>query len=47
MTDDTPTWREKIVVRILLLVARMFASPELADEIRHLSNHVTTARDRT
>jgi hypothetical protein len=40
------SWREKLVVRILLLVARIVASgisefdQDLADEIRHIANHV-------
>lgn len=35
------TWREQIVVRILLLVARMFSDdPQLSDDIKALSNSV-------
>lgn len=35
------TWREKCVVRILLLVARIVADDEaLQTEIQHLSNHI-------
>lgn len=32
--------RDKLVVRILLLVARIVASDTLAVEIKHLSNHI-------
>lgn len=35
------TWREKLVVHILLLVARMVADDAaIADEIKKLSTHV-------
>ena len=35
------TWREKTLVHILLLVARIFADdPMIADEIKKLSTHV-------
>ena len=35
------TWREQLVIRILLLVARLVAEDSrVADEIRHLTNHV-------
>jgi hypothetical protein len=35
------TWREKVVVRILLLVARMLAADaELARDIHHLALHI-------
>lgn len=35
------TWREQLIARILLLVARMVADdPELADALKHLSNHI-------
>lgn len=44
------TWREKCVVRILLLVAAIIATGveklegerEVAEEIRHLANHIST-----
>ena len=37
------TWREKCVIRILLLVAKIVAADEdLATEIRHLANHIST-----
>ncbi len=36
------TWREQMVCRILLLVARMFADdPALAVEIKHIANTVS------
>jgi hypothetical protein len=34
-------WKQKTVVRILLLVARMLADEDWAEEIKHLSNHIT------
>jgi hypothetical protein len=35
------TWREKLVARILLLVARLVCDdPAIRDEIKHLSNHI-------
>lgn len=37
------TWREKCVIRILLLVAKIVAGNEqLATEIQHLANHIST-----
>ena len=36
------TWREHLVVRILLLVARIVAPDDLAVEIKHLANHIAT-----
>jgi hypothetical protein len=37
------TWRGLIVVRILLLVARLMAEDvRVHDEIKHLANHITT-----
>lgn len=34
-------WREQIMVKILLLVARIFADdPIIAQEIRNISNHI-------
>ena len=39
------TWREQLLVRILLLIARMVADdPVIADDLKHLSNHVTTTK---
>jgi hypothetical protein len=35
------TWKQKTVVRILLLVAQMLAEEPWAKEIEHLSNHIT------
>lgn len=45
------TWRERTVVRILLLVAALIANGvehlegdrPLAEEIRHLANHIASA----
>ena len=34
------TWREQLVVRILLLVARIVATDEWAVEVKHLANHI-------
>lgn len=31
---------DKLVIRILLLVARIVASDEVAVEIKHLANHI-------
>lgn len=43
--NETPTWREKLVCRILLLIARMLApNAPIAEDIKHLSNHITLAR---
>ena len=36
------TVRELIVIKILLLVARMIADDEWAVEIRHLANHISS-----
>lgn len=39
------TWREEMVARILLLVARMLCEDAaVAQEIKHLSNRVSTAQ---
>lgn len=35
------TFREHLVIRILLLVARIVADDELAVEIKHLANHIS------
>lgn len=43
------TWREKLVIKLLLLVARIVAAgisefdQSLADEIRHIANHVSVS----
>jgi hypothetical protein len=42
MADDESNWRKVLVVRILLLIARMFSEQEWKEEIKHLSNHITT-----
>jgi len=34
------TWKQKTVMRILLLVAQMLADEAWAEEIKHLSNHI-------
>lgn len=36
------TWKEKTIVRILLLVARMLAEDsELREELQNLANHIS------
>ena len=38
------TWRQQIVAYCVLLVARMFADdPQLAQDLKNLSNKITTA----
>jgi hypothetical protein len=38
------SWKQKTVIRILLLVAKMVNDDEwLKEDIKHLSNHITTA----
>ena len=38
------TWRQQIVAYCVLLVARMFADdPQLASDLKNLSNKITTA----
>ncbi len=32
--------RERIIARILLALARMIAPAHIADELKHLSNHI-------
>jgi hypothetical protein len=40
----TVTWRQQIVAYCVLLVARMFADdPQLAQDLKNLSNKITTA----
>ena len=34
------TWTNRVAVRILLLVARMFADNEWREEIKQLANHI-------
>jgi hypothetical protein len=34
------TWKEKTIALILLMIARMMANPELAKEIKALSNRI-------
>ena len=36
------TWREKCVVRILLLVAKMVDEGPWRDDIQNLANHIST-----
>lgn len=39
------TWRQQIVAYCVLLVARMFADdPQLAQDLKNLSNKITTAQ---
>ena len=36
------TWREKVLVKVLLIVARIFADdPEIALEVKNLSTHIS------
>lgn len=38
------TWRQITISRILLLIASMIADdPQVRDELRKLSNHITTS----
>lgn len=39
------SWKEKLIARILLLICRIVAEGDLRDELRHLSNHITSSRD--
>ena len=34
------TWKQRLVARILLLVAHMFADEPWGEEIKHLSIHI-------
>ena len=35
------TWREQLIIRILLLIARMVADDrELASDLKHLATHI-------
>lgn len=38
-------WKQKTVIRILLLVARMLASEPWAAEVNHLANHISAQRE--
>jgi hypothetical protein len=38
------SWKEKTVVRILLMIAEMLAAEPWSKEIHHLSNHITQYR---
>jgi hypothetical protein len=36
------TWRDQLVARILLIVARMFADdPRVAEDIKNLATHIS------
>lgn len=35
-------WKEKTVIKILLLVAKMVADKEWKDDIQNLANHITS-----
>jgi len=35
------TWKQKLVIRILLLIASMVADPEWQMDIRNLANHIS------
>lgn len=41
------TWKQRTVIRILLLVAEMLADEEWAKEIEHLSNHITQQKNES
>lgn len=41
----TMTWREKLVCRILLIIARMVAPGAIADDLKHLSSHIAVAKE--
>lgn len=38
------TWKEKLVARILLIVAMMVAEGEVRDDVRRLSTHISASR---
>ena len=40
-SEDKSQWNKKLVVKILLLVARMFADDPWAEEIKALANHIS------
>lgn len=39
------TWKQRTVIRILLFVAQMLADEEWAQEIAHISNHITQHKE--
>jgi hypothetical protein len=40
------TWKQKTVVRILLMIARIISEDEaLAADLQHLSNHISQHRN--
>lgn len=38
------TWRERLTIRILLMVARIVAEDDHAVEVKHLDNHMRMMR---
>lgn len=50
MSEDTmPAMnaRERLVARILFVLARMIAPAHIADELKHLANHVNIYGDKS
>jgi hypothetical protein len=46
LPGSAPTWREKTVIRILLIIASMLVDdPEIKREISHLGSHIAVARE--
>src|ERR1051326_6002273 len=46
LPTSVPTWREKVVIKLLLLVARMVAlDSDLQTEIKHLATEIGVARE--
>lgn len=41
----TMTWREKLVCRILLIIAKMVAPGPILDDVKHLASHISVARE--
>ena len=41
------TWREQLVIRILLIIARMAADdPVIREDLKHLHNHIHVHKER-
>jgi hypothetical protein len=43
-TEVTMTWRERLVCRILLIIASMVAPGGISKDIEHLANHIAQAK---
>lgn len=39
------TWEEKLIARILMFICKMITPQRLQEELRSLSNSITTAKD--